>query len=183
MNLSKKLLFLALFILTFTGRGQDFTVYLANGSNPTSSTFEVDIMLSVNSPLAGVRLSSISTGVNYDPSILNGGTPCTTAGCGSWSYLGGKSAAIAALIATNNTNRASPVGHLRTVMTNLAAASSIDIPPGVYTIGRYRFTNTVAFTSNSNANLWLNPVNSNPIGSTNTMVSFYPFGLLTPLAA
>ncbi len=181
---SKKLFFFCLFMISFSGIAQNFTVSLANGAAPTASTFEVDIVLTVNAPVAGIRLASVSTGVNYDPTILNGGTPCTTAGCGSWAYIPGtKSPAIAALIATNNTNRATPVGHLRTVGTNLAASSSIDIPPGVYTIGRYRFTNTVAFTPGSNANLWLQPTNTNPTGSTNTIVSFYPFGAVTPLSA
>ena len=179
---------LCLFMLSLTGFSQtNFSVFLANGANPSTTTFEVDIMLTVVSPAAGVRLSGVTTGVNFNFSALNGGTPCTTAGCGTWLYVGGKSPALNALLTTNNTYRlpsgVATWGHLRTVMSNLAAASSIDIPPGTYTIGRYRFTNSVPFAENSNANLWLNPVNNNPTGSTNTIVSFYPFGLQTPLAA
>ena len=181
--LAKKIFLIGFFLYSITGFSQQFTVSLANGSNPTPTTFEVDIVLTVIAPVAGIRLSSVTTGVNYNPTILNGGTPCTTAGCGSWAYVGGKSPAIAALLTTNNTNRAAPVGHLRTVMPNLTAATAIDIPPGVYTVGRYRFTNTVPFATNSNANLWLQPNNSTPLGSTNTIVSFYPFGQINPLEA
>ena len=183
---TKKALFFGFLLVALIGNAQNnFTVFLANGAQTSPSTFEVDIMLTVVTPTAGVRLSGFMTAVNFDTGILNGGLPCTQQGCGTWTYVGGKSAALNALLASVNTYRlptgVATWGHIRTVISNLPAASSIDIPSGTYTIGRYRFTNTVPFTVNSNANLWLNPVNNNPLGSTNTIVSYYPFGLQLPL--
>ncbi len=181
--ISRKFFLLCLFMLSLTGFAQtNFTVSLANGANPTPTTFEVDVLLTVVAPAQGVRLASVAFGVNYAPAILNGGTPCTTLGCGSWAYIAGsKSPALNALLPSSTTNRASPVGHLRATMTNLSGANGIDILPGTYTVGRYRFTNTVPFTTSSNANLWLQPTNAS--GSTNTIVSWFPFGLETPLSA
>ncbi len=182
-TLSRKFFLLCLFMLSLTGFAQtNFTVSLANGTNPTTTTFEVDVMLTVVAPAQGVRLASVAFGVNYAPEILNGGLPCTTANCGSWAYIAGsKSPALNALLPSTLTNRALPVGHLRATMTNLSGANGIDILPGTYRIGSYRFTNTVPFTTSSNANLWLQPTNAS--GSTNTIVSWFPFGLQTPLAA
>ena len=100
--LAKKIILIGFLIFSLTGFSQQFIVSLANGANPTPNTFEVDIVLSFTTPVAGIRLSSVSTGINYNPAILNGGTPCTTAMCGSWAYIGGTTPAIAGLLATNN---------------------------------------------------------------------------------
>ncbi len=197
-SFGKKLLILGLFMLSLSGFSQNFTVSVANGSNPTSNTFEIDVILTVNAPVEGIRLASVAFGINYNTGILNGGLPCTTsstAGCGTWIMIPGtRTPAIAGLNQTTNTNRVlgtgpASAGHLRATMTNLTGAGSIDIAPGSYTLGRYRFTNTVStvdltpvpFVANSNANLWIQPTNTN--GATNTIVSFYPFGQPTPLAA
>lgn len=81
---SKKMLFFCLLLLSLTGNAQQFTVFLANQSS-TSTTFEVDLMIVI--PEGGRRLTAVSAGINYNPAILNGGTPCTTLGCGSWSLV------------------------------------------------------------------------------------------------
>ena len=179
--LVKKIIIIGLFMLSFTGFAQSFTVFLANGTNPTPNTLEVDVQITVNSPPCGVRLASVAFGVNYDPAILNGGTPCTLINCGSWDLAAAIPPPLSALNPTSNTNRAAPVGHLRCTMINLIATAAINLLPGTYTIGRYRFTNTVPFTLNSNASLWMQPTNAG--GSTNTIVSFYPCGATTPLSA
>ncbi len=200
--LSKKFIVITLFMLSLTGYGQNFVVFLANGAQPTPNTLEVDIMITITPPAPAtcVRLASVAFGVNYDPTILNGGFPCTTpstGGCGSWTFLGvvTRSPQVAALNLTTNTNKVSPTappasaGHLRCTMTNLTGATSIDVPGGTYCLGRYRFTNTVStadltpvpFTTNSNASLWMQPTNAG--GNTNTIVSFYPCGQTTPLQA
>lgn len=193
-TLSRKLLLVALFFLSLAGYGQaSFNVYLANGSNPTPNTLEVDVMLDVLTPAAGVRLSSVSFGINYNPAILNGGQPCSALGCGSWAMIPGtRTPIIAGLNQTSNTTRNTPgYGHLRAVMTNLTGPTAIDIPVGTYRIGRYRFTNTAApgaptdtpvpFLLNSDANLWISP--SNAGGHTNTIIVYYPFGAATPQSA
>ena len=183
----KKLFLLGILLLSLNGMAQTFTVSLANGTNPTTTTFEVDVMLTISTPASGVRLSQVSVGVNFNQTILNGGTPSTVTNGGSWSYIGGKSAALANLTATTNTYRglfvyasaSALVGQLRIVGSTLNGSSSPDVLPGTYTLGRYRFTNTVAWTSNSNAQLWLQPTNYG--GATNTTISSYPFGVTTPL--
>jgi hypothetical protein len=175
---SKKMLFFCLLLLSLTGNAQQFTVFLANQSS-TSTTFEVDLMIVI--PEGGRRLTAVSAGINYNPAILNGGTPCTTAGCGSWSLVANTIApeilANGGLNSMTLTNRATPVGHLRIVQVN-KATSLVDLPAGTYRCGRFRFTNTVAWTSSSNANLWLSNVGA---ASTNTIVSSAPFGAATPI--
>ncbi len=189
--ISKNFLILSLFIISLTGFAQHSNVTLANATSPTPNTFEVDVVLNVLNP-AGYRLASVAFGINYAPAILNGGLSCTTINCGTWTMIPGtRSPAVAGLNQTSNTNRAAPVGHLRATMTNLTGALSIDLAPGSYTLGRYRFINStgdptvpanaVPFIPGSNANLWLQNVNTG--GPTNTIVSFYPFGLTTPLGA
>lgn len=170
-------------MLSATGFAQNFTVSLANPVNPSPTTFEVDVMLTINAPAEGVLLSQISTGINYNVGILNGGTPCTTAGCGSWAYVAGtKAAALNFLTPTTNTTRGpSPYGHLRIVGTTLTNANSQFVPVGTYRLGTYRLTNTVPFTTGSNANLWLQPNNLG--GSSNTIVSWFVVGTTTGLLA
>jgi hypothetical protein len=84
------------------------------------------------------------------------------------------------LSAYNLTNRATPVGHLRLVQAP-NPASTASVLPGTYRVGRFRFTNTVAWTASSNANLWLKPTNTNPTGSTNSVVAAEPAGQGTQL--
>jgi hypothetical protein len=40
-----------------------------------TNTFEVDVILTINTPAEGVRLCAVTAGINYNPAILNGGTP------------------------------------------------------------------------------------------------------------
>ncbi|CAN1542101.1 Secretion system C-terminal sorting domain [Flavobacteriaceae bacterium] len=166
-----------LVMLSFSGFSQTahFTVGLANVSS-TSTTMEMDVTVTVDAPSAGARLNIVSVGVNFNTAILNGGTPCTTAQCGSWAYIAGtKSSELAGLGVTNNST-VSTTGHLRIV--GGAATSAVDVLPGTYTLGRYRFTNTTSWTAGSNATLALQPTNTG--GRTNTVVSFMPYGAGTP---
>ena len=50
-----------------------YTIWLENPTS-TCKTIEFDVMFSVDSPSNGVRLSGLSVGINYNLSILNGGT-------------------------------------------------------------------------------------------------------------
>jgi len=172
---------LVLLFLSITSNAQHFTVTMANLTTPTASTLEVDIMLIVDTP---VGLAQVSVGINYNTAILNGGLPCTAVECGSWDYIHGTTdAALQALSPTVNTTRGPAsfptYGHLRTVGTALSGANAPDIPQGTFRIGRFRFTNTTNWAANTNAELWLQDTNIN--GATNTVVSFYPSGAVTPL--
>ena len=133
-------------------------------------------MLVVTAPTAGVVINAVTAGVEYNTGILNGGTPCTTGNCGSVTLIAGTAAPEltgVGLSAYTLTNRASPAGHLRLVQAP-NSASTASVLPGTYRVGRFRFTNTVNWTASSNANLWLKPTNTNPVGSTNTLVSAEP---------
>ncbi len=183
----QKLLLLFLLVFSATGFAQHFTVTLDNFMS-TSNTFEVDVVLIVDAPAEGVRLCGLSTGINFNPAILNGGTPCTTfsnSGCDSWMLIPGTIAPELTANGGLNTmitgNRANPVGHLRIVQVP-KATSLVDLVPGSYKIGRFRFSNTVSWALDSDPELWLSPTNSIPAaGSTNTVVSFSYFGVSSPI--
>ena len=178
--MQKKLLLLFLLVSSATGFAQHFTVTLDNFMS-TTNTFEVDVILTINAPAEGARLCGTSVGINYNPAILNGGMPCTTysyEGCNSWILVPGTIApelANVGLSVFTTRNRANPIGHLRIVQAP-NPASLLDLVAGSYRIGRFRFTNTVPWTVDSDPELWLQPTNTNPSGSTNAIVSFYNFG-------
>jgi len=158
-------LLLCLFMLSFTGTAQThYTMWLANMSS-TSTTMDMDVMFSVDSPSNGVKLSGLSVGINYNTSIVNGGTL-------SLSYVGGKTPAIANLV--NSSLNAATAGHLRIGSTPLVIGSAIDIPAGTYRLGTYRVTNTASWASASDAQLWLQPVNTG--GKTLCAVNSWPYG-------
>ena len=188
-KLSKAIFFMGIVLLTVSGFAQaKYTISLANPTS-TSTTLEVDVLLTVNIA-PGERIYIVNAGINYSNSILNGGAPCTTNGCGSWSYIGGRSSQLSGLAFSTvgqNVFLNHPVaalsanwGHLRIVGTNTGAVAA-DVPNGTYTVGRYRFTNTNSWKASSNAQLWLNP--NNTTGSTNSGVTSYPYGASTPQAS
>ena len=105
--ITSKKLFLFLLMVSFSGysqiSGAHFTITLANPTNPTSSSFEVDVVLVVDptgTALAqgGSRISGVSVGVMFNPSILNGGTPSTLTNGGVWTLIPGtRDASLAGL--------------------------------------------------------------------------------------
>ena len=178
----QRLILLFLFFSSTTGFAQHFTVTLDNFMS-TTNTFEVDVILTINTPAEGVRLCAVTAGINYNPAILNGGTPCVTNSCGSWALIPGTIApeltANGGLNTMVTTNRANLIGHLRIVQVT-KANSLVDLVAGSYRVGRFRFTNTMAWAVDSDPELWLSPTNSSPSpGSTNTIVSFTNFGSTT----
>ncbi len=172
--LSMKLLFLTLSLLSLCGFAQIekpiYTIGLANVTN-TATSIEMDVIVTIDNPTNRTKLSQLSVGVNYNTSILNNGNPCDTKNCGSWTYIGGKSSAIAGLLTTFNTTT-SDYGHLRIVGTPLDFNNAITVANGSFTLGRYKFTNSVPWTKNSNAQLWLQPTNQG--NKTNTILSTFP---------
>ncbi len=172
----QKIMLLFLLAFSLLGHAQHFTVTLDNFMS-TTNTFEVDVILTINSPAEGVRLCAVTAGINYNPAILNGGTPCTTNNCGSWALIPGTIApeltANGGLNMMNTTNRANAVGHLRIVQVT-KANSLVDLVAGSYRVGRFRFTNTVPWAVDGDPELWLQPTNLG--GSSNCIVSFAAFG-------
>ncbi|MBL0012791.1 MAG: hypothetical protein IPP30_03280 [Flavobacterium sp.] len=140
--LSKNYLVLCLLLLALTGYAQvpTFTLTLANQAS-TSNTLEFDLMLTVpSSPPAGVRLTGINAGVEFNTAILNGGAPCTTLNCGSFILIPGTAASqFTGMSAVNTTYRATPAGHLR-IVQGANQNSTADLVPGTYRVGRYRLT-------------------------------------------
>ncbi|MFN3969121.1 MAG: secretion protein, partial [Flavobacterium sp.] len=168
---SKKLLVLIFLMLSFIGFAQEsgthFTVSLANVTS-TANTLEFDVMLTIDGAgdaADGQKMSAMSAGINYNTAIVNGGTL-------TCAYIGGKSAAIAGLVNTTTPSTVT-AGHIRITASPLTIDTAFDVVNGTYTFGRYRLTNTASWTSNSDAQLWLQP---NNIGRTNTAVNAFPYG-------
>ncbi|MFN9114090.1 MAG: T9SS type A sorting domain-containing protein [Bacteroidota bacterium] len=165
---SKKALLFCLLLVSMISEAQtQFTFTIANQTS-TSNTFEFDILMTV--PTGGRRIYGLSAGVNFNNAILNGGTPCTTNNCGSYSFVAGSAAPeLTANGGLNTPSLAytSASSHLRFIQST-KAASLVDLAAGTYRIGRFRFTNTTSWTASSNANLWLSPVGGTV---TNTTVS------------
>eukprot|EP01035_Chromulina_nebulosa_P026070 gene26070-34082_t len=180
---SKKALLFCLLLVSFLGNAQSFTLTLAN---PTSdaTTFEVDLLLTV--PTGGKRVASVTCGLNFDAAILNGGTPSTLASNAtpvagtSWILMPGTIAPEfllnGGLNSITTTYRGPGFPHLRIVQIS-KNPNQMDLAAGTYRVGRFKFTNTVSWTTNSNANLWISSVNNNPVaGSQAAQVGHAPFG-------
>lgn len=173
----KRMLVVGFFVLAFTGNAQHFTVTIDNFTS-TSNTLEFDLVLMVDQPVQGVRFASLSSGLFFNTGILNGGTPCATADCGSFVTVPGhRSSQLTTLLETHSTVAAMVPGHLRVTQAPLVingVGTGVDLLPGAYTLERFKFTNTVPWTANSDVQLWLAPITM--VGATNTVVLFYPYG-------
>jgi Secretion system C-terminal sorting domain len=184
-SLLQKIMLLFFLAFSLIGYGQHFTVTLENFMS-TTNYFEVDVVLIVDAPAEGIRLCGFESGIFYNPTILNGGTPCTAMNCGSWSLIAGSTSpeitANGGLNTVSLTSRppggSITYGHLR-IRHVTKVTSLVDLLPGSYTIGRFRFTNTVSWAVDSHPELWLSPTNE--FGATNNIVSFSPYGAPTPI--
>ena len=162
-------LLLCLLLLSFAGNAQvagtHFAVGLANVTS-TSTTIEMDLQLTVDGSVNS-RLLGFSAGINYNTAIVNGGTL-------TFEYIGGRSQVLSTFN-PNTLNSANTPGHLRIAASSLSSASGIDVTIGqVLTLGRYRLTNSVAWPSASNAQLWLQ---NTATGRTSTAISATGFGV------
>ena len=179
--LSKNWFVLCLLLLSVMGNAQTFSISLANPTQTSTSTFEVDVMISVLTPTNGVRLASVSCGINYNSGILNGGTPCTTNNCGSWSLVPGTVASeLSNLLTPSLSLRSTAPVRVAVTMINQGGTVASDVPVGTYRVGRFRFTNTVPFAQASNASLWLQNVIQG--GNQNAIVGWFAAGTSTPIA-
>ena len=155
-SILKKILLFFLLVFATTGFAQHFTVTLDNFMS-TTNTFEVDVILIINTPAEGVRLCGVNAGINFNPAILNGGTPCNSyTGCDSWILVPGTIApeltANGGLNTMANTYRGPGTPHLR-IAQAAKPSSLVDLVPGSYRVGRFRFTNTVAWAVDSDPEL------------------------------
>ncbi|MGK4568330.1 T9SS sorting signal type C domain-containing protein [Flavobacterium sp. 3HN19-14] len=190
----KKLLLLSLLMLSYSGfaqvEGANFKLTLGNPSFPSPTTLDFDVNLVVNhtgTALAdgGIKIGNLQYGINFNPAILNGGTPSTAPNGGSFVLLPGTRDAVFNGLDFSGVNGVGSYrglvngyGQLRVIGTLVPGSSSVLIPNGTYRIGRYRFTNTVAFTGNGNAQLWINDIIKS--GSTAPAVTGYKNGTTTP---
>ncbi|MFC4511219.1 hypothetical protein ACFO28_12940, partial [Flavobacterium buctense] len=135
---------------------------------PTDRTIDVTLTITANT---NQRFGGYQAGINFNTAIINGGTI-------SAAYVpNSKSPELAAMIIP--TPGVATAGHIRLSLQALSGANGVDMAQGTtLTLGTYKITNTVAWTTGSNANLWLQNVLAS--GKTNSLVNGYPFGLTTP---
>lgn len=170
---TKKILFFSLLLAVFSGNAQHFTVTLDNFTS-TSNSFEVDLVLIVDAPVQGVRLAGMGAGMMFNQDILNGGTPCTTTNCGSFVAIPGSRSSVLTTLGDCIAAYSPAVSnHIRCGLTPVPNVG-VDLLPGAYVIDRFRFTNTVPWTANSNVQLWFNPFGT-PLAN-NTSIVWHPYG-------
>jgi hypothetical protein len=159
------MLFLAMF--TIAGKAQVLNGQYAmsiSTVSATTNTIDVSLTIAVNSPTNGMRFGGFSTSINFNTSIINGGTI-------SAAYVeGSKSSALSALPA--NAILLSTAGSIR--LQTATISPGVDMVPGTtLNLGTWRITNSNAWAT-GNANLWLQNVLST--GKTNSAVLGQPFG-------
>jgi len=181
-------------MLSYSGfaqvEGAHFTMTLGNPTFPSPTTLEFDLDLIVDhagTALSdgGIKLGNLQYGVNFNPEIMNGGAPSTDPNGGSFVLLPGSRDAIFSALNFSGVNgvgsyrgTVNSYGQLRVIGTLIPGTVSVLVPNGTYRIGRYRFTNTVAWTPSSNPQFWINNVIKN--GSTVPAVTGYKNGTTTP---
>jgi hypothetical protein len=158
-------------IFSFKGLAQtQFTMSIASVTS-TANTMDVTLTVTATNPSPGVRFGGFQAGINFSQAIINGGTISAT-------YVEGSRSAELFDLPLNAINTATP-GHLRLAATSLSGTQGVDMLQGTsLTLGTYRISNTVNWTTSSNANLWLQPIISP--GKTNSLVLGYPYGQTTP---
>lgn len=125
-----------------TRAAEHITLSLLNTSS-TTNTLEYDIYI-VNDGTVNMKLAGIQFGINFNLSILNGGSPTSSA----YTYIAGSrdpifSTLTAFSVAYNN-------AQLKVTSTPATLLNSVNLPIGVsYKLGRFRFTNTVSWTAGS----------------------------------
>ena len=170
---SLTILGLLLFGLIFSFKGLAQTQYTMSIASVTSTANTMDVTLTVTAtnPSPGVRFGGFQAGINFSTAIINGGTISAT-------YVEGSRSAELFDLPLNVIGTAT-VGHIRLATAALSGAQGVDMLQGTsLTLGTYRISNTVNWTTSSNANLWLQNVQAS--GKTNSLVLGYPYGQTTP---
>lgn len=142
------MLLAALLFFSFVNGQSHITFTLSNASS-TNNTLEYDLFI-VNDGTTTIKLAAVQVGVLFDASILNGGTPATTA----YAYIPGTTdEGLSHLIAFSK-QYASATHQLRLIQTPQEEELCDVLTPNVqYRLGRFRFTNTVDWAPNSMPNL------------------------------
>jgi len=152
----KAWLIIAFSLSCFTGfSASHVTFSLENCSNPTPNTVEYDLYI-VNDGTAALKLASVSYGVLYSSAILNGGTPASNA----YTFIAGtRDPALTGLNSYTETQTLAS-NQLRVTMvpqldTGIAPILPISVP---LRVGRFTFTNTTSWTTNSDPGFTLKMV-------------------------
>ena len=135
---------LGLFLISSvrTHAAEHITLSLLNTS-ATTNTLEYDIYI-VNDGTTNMKLAGVQFGINFNPVILNGGSPTSSA----YTFIAGTrdpifSTLTAFSVAYNN-------AQLKVTSTPATFLNSVNLPIGIsYKLGRFRFTNTVSWTAGS----------------------------------
>lgn len=147
MKQTLSLLALVCLLVIRSSAGSHVTISLQNATS-TSNQIEFDVFI-VNDGTTNLSLGGYQFGLNFSNTILNGGTPGAT----SYALLAGTRDPIfntlsAPSAAYNNSQ-------LKSVATTVSSIYGVNLPFGTqYCLGRYRFTNTVNWTSGSIPNFW-----------------------------
>ena len=142
------LLSLGLGLLSFTGFSQEHITLSVENITAKSTTIEYDLFI-VNDGTTALKLAGCAYGINYNGTILNGGNPSEA----SFAYAEGtRSRGVSGLtdFSVLNTNREG-VNQLRVTTKPSKKEDATVLPINVpYKVGHFVFTNSKAWTSNSN---------------------------------
>ncbi len=166
-------LMLFLMMVSITGKAQvnggQYSMSIGTVT-ATANTIDVDLVVTVLAPSAGMRFSGFSTSINLNPDILNGGTLSGT-------YVAGtNSASVAALPPAVPVISSVNPWSVRLALKNLAGGASggVDLNVGqTIHVGTYRIANTANWASGS-AGLWLQTALATQ--ETNSVVQGNAFG-------
>ncbi len=149
-QLRKMWLVVCFVLLSLAGFSQNHVTFTLQGCSSTTNSVSYDLYLT-NDGTSQVKLGGCSFGVNYSATILNGGTPTASA----YVFVAGSKDPI--LSQPGFTTNAYTVSHtltthhLRITESPVVEGSAPTLPPGVpVKVGRFTFTNTTAWTANSN---------------------------------
>jgi len=151
MNIIKQmtlaLLLLSLSIIPFRGFSADHLVMSLQNATSTTNTIEFDVTI-MNDGTSAVNLGGYQFGINFNSAILNGGTPAGS----SYTYIAGTRdpifSGLTGVSVLYNNNQ------LKAVSTTVPSVNAVPLVIGVaYTLGRFRFTNTVNWLAGSVPNL------------------------------
>jgi hypothetical protein len=170
-NLKFYLLTLFLFLISISGYSQAQYTLSMTATAPTDRTIDVTLSITATNP-SGLRFGGYQTGINFNTAIINGGTI-------SAAYVPNSKSSPALDAMVIPTPGVATAGHVRLSLQALSGVNGVDMAQGTTLIlGTYKITNTVPWSSGSNASLWLQNVLAS--GRTNSLVNGYPFGATTP---
>lgn len=154
-----------LIIIPFIGKSAEHVTLTLQNPSATSTNIEFDVYL-VNDGTTALKIAGYQFGINFSSSILNGGTPSSTA----YEYIAGtRDAALNALTAPSVQYNNS---QLKVSSTPIPLINSVAMTTGFqYKLGRFRFINTNAWLAGSMPDLQFQLLSSP--GKTHALVIAY----------